>query len=393
MLSFSTMGSTVAISILHLPLSLPELFFIPIVYLLRHRFFPINWDKKVFVWLVLLQIFLVMLAVLSGTFPLFDVLSSSRGFIYIYMFYSIYKKNNRLASDDMIYICLGSIIGWSLSSMMNLNAILYGGKDYDVTYGNMLAVALFICYSILNKKWKIFIIGFILLLIINFTAGLRRLTLVIVLTFVLANFVYIIQSHKARLKQFVFLIFILVPLYFVFPYISEKIEETSPVLYIRVIEKTQRVFEGEAGDSGDELRSSNIQKFSHNLDDFIFPSGMVSFMSLKKYENLKDGSVGIYMDFPLLALSRIFSFPVFLIIVLVFLNRGFKCLKLYKNYSEPDAGVYMIMYVVMFTLLFLEGTFINYPYATPFTGLCIGRLSFFAKKYNYLSRYTNLIKR
>lgn len=385
-LSFSTMGSKVAIDILHLPMSMPELFFIPIFYILRHHFIPVNFDKDTFVKLVLLQILLVSISVILGFFPLFDVLSSSRGFIYIYLFYCIYKKNNKLDPNDIILISLGSIIGWAMTSWINLSLILSGAEEYEVTYGNMLAASLFMLYTILYKKWKLFACGLVLLLLINFTAGLRRLTFILVVTFVLAYILVILRNKKAIFKNIIFVVLTILPIYLAFPYISRTIEEASPVLYVRVIDKTQKALSGEAGDAGDDIRQDNIRTLIHNLDDFIMPCGMVSFMSLKKYDNLKDGSIGIYMDFPLLALSRIFSFPAILVIILIFLCDSLKCLSYFRVYNNIGAGVYAVMGVVMFSLLFVEGTFINYPYSTPFTGLCLGRISYYAKQYNYNRR-------
>lgn len=374
---FSTFSGTIS-SFLGFPITLPEPFFLVFLLLLRERFLPVSIDKGLFLFLVIVLFFSVIISQFTSSYSLYAVLSSARGYLYLFLFYAIYKKKNKLEIDDLLYISFGTLIGWSAACFMTFQNILRSPNENFQTYGNMITVALFISISILEKRWKLFSIGMAFIVIISFMSGIRRAMVVILLALVLALiFQYLIKSKGSIFRLIITIALIVVPFSIIVPALGRYAEDNVPALYYRVFTKTERFFSGDT-DVSDEYRKESFRTFEEEIDTYLLPQGMVS------NQYLTDVGTGIFMDFPLLALSHIFSFPVTMLIVLFFLIKTFKCYLFYKKTYEIAAGVYAIVTMVMFVLLFVEGSFLVHPYTTPFTGLCLGKVSYYGRKYNAL---------
>lgn len=376
---FSTFGSTFMFEYLHFPISLPEVFFIPLFIALKKHFTPVRIDQSTLLFLTVMLFFLIVLSQLRTTYALYDVLSSSRAYFYIFLFFSIYKKENRLSSDDLIYICLGTLIGWTLSSMKNLGAAMTDLSKFDAVYGNMIAAYIFISLTIMKKVWKLFAIGIIMVLFISFTVGLRRVIVIFLLALILPYLLMTLRRPKQLLKTVLFLVSFTFIVLMILPSIESKVESISPLLYNRIFVRAEMMMEGKEV-AGDDVRKDNFHTLFDNMDEFFFPKGMVS------NQSIKDNSVGVYTDFPLLALCHLFGWPIAFLIVCVFLIRSLKCVLYYLKIPDVDAGVFAMSGIIMLVLLFLEGTFINFPYAVPFTGLCLGRITYYSKKLRTVNR-------
>lgn len=383
MLCFSTLGSTITQSYLHLPLSLPELFFVPLYLVLKKDILPIRMDGKTFGHLFFLLIVLIFISQIVGDYSLFAVLSSSRGYLYLFLFYSIYRINTFYDEELLIIVLLGSIVGWFISSFGNFRVVVLT-EDTFQNYGNMIAVALFILFTVLRKEWGSFLVGFAMILGICVFSGVRRITLVVFIAFALAAILQMLLYTKSIIKELVLISLVVVPLIIFIPRFGSKLEAISPVLYFRLYEKTELTLSGESSIS-DDYRRANINKFFDNTEEYLLPRGMVS------NQYLKDDGAGIFMDFPLIALSRIFSFPIAVIMVSFFLIRGLKCFFYFRRTKNVSAAVYSATGVIFFVLLFVEGSFLVYPFVTPFTGLCLGRIVFYSRQYDSLKNNTKRV--
>lgn len=374
--AFSTFSSTVS-SFLHFPLTLPEPFFIIFLILLRKRFLPISIDGGLFIILTIILVFSVLLSQIVGTYSLYAVLSSARGYLYLFLFYTVFKKNNKLTVDDLLYISFGTLIGWSVACIISFQNILSNPNDNFQTYGNMITVALFIIIAILKRQWKLFAVGMTLLLVISFMSGIRRVIAVILMAFVLSLLFQYLKRRKSLLRLFVTSLLIAIPFFYIVPAIGNYAEENAPALYFRLFTKSERFFSGES-DTSDDYRKESFIQFQEDLGNYMLPRGMVS------NQYLTDEGTGIYMDFPLLALSYIFSFPIAFLLVVFFMIKTFQCYMYYKFTTDMPAGVFTIAIMIMFFLLFVEGSFLVHPYITPFTGLCLGRVCYYSRKYKQL---------
>lgn len=375
MLCFSTLGTKIAQDYLHLPLSLPELFFIPLYIFLKKELKPIVLDKDTFFLLVILLVLLIIWSQVWGQFPIYSVLSTSRGYLYMFLFLCLFKSGRTDVNEEIIVVlCFGSIFGWFISSRMNFNAIVFEEEALQ-DYGNMIAVALFMMYTILKKQWKLFFIGFVMILGICMFSGIRRVILVAALSFAIPVIMQVLSNKKSIFKQAILVGIVVLPLVAAIPIAKSAIEDISPILYYRIFEKSERSLHGES-EISDDLRKENIKKFFNSPADFLMPKGMIS------NQTTIDKNVGIFMDFPLTALSHMFSLPIAIIIVLFFLSRSYKCYLLYKRRKIIAAGVYGAMGGIFFVLLFVEGSFLVFPFITPMTGMCLGRILYYSHQYD-----------
>ena len=375
--AFSSFSLTVSFDFLHLPLTLCEPFFFFFLVLLRRRFFPITYDRGAFVVLCFLLLTSILLSQLLTSYSLYSVLSSSRGYFYLILFYCIFKRANRITSEDLLYVSFGSIIGWAISCVLSFREILLNPSEPLQTYGNMISVAVFIALAVLYKKTSLFTVGLVFLLIICFMSGIRRVIAVVFVALFLSYIFLLIRNKSSLSKSLLFGVIIAIPIFLLIPKLEKYSEENIPVLYYRLFTKTEQLFSGESGQS-DLSRIDGFKDFQDNFTDYIMPRGMVS------YQINEDPEVGIYIDFPLLALCRIVGLPVAICLLYFFMKQALKSFLYYRRTYDPESGVYVITTIVMIILLFVEGSFLVHPFTTPFTGLCLGKVVLHGHKYVYL---------
>jgi hypothetical protein len=99
----------------------------------------------------------------------------------------------------------------------------------------------------------------------------------------------------------------------------------------------------------------------------ILPSGFIS------KRTFDDVGAGDFMDFPLSELTRTFGL---ILILPFFILYGFKILnhliEYYRGGTEKDI---IIGFGVSFVLLvFIEGSFLNFAFVTPMTGIVLAKL-------------------
>lgn len=373
MLCFSSLGSKVAQNVLHLPLSLPELFFIPLFALLEKRFTPTRFDKNTFSALIFLLLFLILLSQVVGEYSIFAVLSSARGYLYLFLFLCIFKTNTKYNDDIIVLVCFGAIIGWFIDCNFGYQQMAAIIDETVQTNGNMLSVAIFIVYTMLLKKWKLFFAGLIMILYICLFAGIRRVILVATIAFAISVILQFLFSKLSIFKQIFLVGIVVVPIIFAIPVLDRAVEEINPKLHYRIFGKTENMMSGESSYS-DDLRKEHINQFFNSPIDYLYPKGMVS------NQYYTDQHAGIFMDFPLVALSHMFGLPFAIVIILYFSLNSYRCLLLYKRRKIIASGVYCAMGAIFIVLLFVEGSFLVHPFTTPMTGMCLGRILFYSKQ-------------
>jgi hypothetical protein len=159
----------------------------------------------------------------------------------------------------------------------------------------------------------------------------------------------------------------------ILPSIRSTIQESSTGLYNRTFMRTEEMLMGMELNSSDQGRQNTIISISENFIDYTLPRGMLS------VRTSEDESVGIFNDFPLYQLWWIFSWPIVLIFVFYLSFIFIRNYKKYSKYKDETSLLTIICFLIICVLLFLDGTFIEFAYATPITGMLIGRAILNAK--------------
>lgn len=375
---FSSFSTTLLIDWLGFPIALPELLLMPFLFFLK-KFNFVKLSKS-YLWYVLFYLWflLIAIALLVSNFSPFQILSFSRGFLYLFLIYSLFLKKNDFSLDNVMFLSLGSLFGWSVSSFLNLRSLISSFSGEEVlSYGALLAIPLFISISIIKKKYTLLFVGLILMISVSLTAGLRRQIFVVLVSLLLSFFFKIIKKPKTVSIFVTFSAIIVLFFYFNFGTINSFLATNAPIIHNRVIVKTLRSYEG-GKTSGDIQRQSNFKVLYDDLDKYIFPRGFAS----KQTSEKSIIPVGRFNDFPLLLLSYIFGFPITLLLLIYFSKKALNNFKFYLKYNSDGAYVFFICYLIILLLCFLDGTFLTFIYAIPLTGYCLSRLSFYSKRIN-----------
>lgn len=368
-LVFSPFSSILVMDFMNIPVSLPELLFLPFLWIFRKRFYfsrPGTVRTAVF---LLIWASLVLVSVIAGNYSTFTVLSSSRTYLLLIISYLFFSRQNNVSIDDVMYVSLGSVTGWLFSSLYAIVSFLAGNIDEIARTGNMLAIPLLLATAIYRKNYRILIPALVLCTILSVTAGMRRQIAVFAVSLFLSWLFISAGSMKQFLKQSSIVTLTAVLFFLFLPSIERWIMENIPVLYYRVFEKLKMLISGDISHA-DSIRVTEIKNIFGSLEDYILPQGFVS------RRTLTDGT-GRFIDFPLSELFYMFGIVVAVILLAYLLFSAWSC---FRNYlvSRDESVVFVILALVMFMLLFLEGTFLSSTYVAPVTGYCLGRLKYFS---------------
>lgn len=364
---FSPFSSDLALGYLHLPMSVPELLALPFCILLRKEIKKVRINKQLFLLFLGLMVLLILFALLVGQYSLFAILGSARAYFGIFFFYCVFKApNNPFSLDDLMYISLGCLFGWLLSSLIGIRNNLLALLDESVTYGTLLAVPLLLSISYYKKKLFLFSFGLIVIVLICITSGIRRLIFISLISLAVVTILSLINRPK-RIFQVTLGIFLLgFVLATALPLIKDYVKDTSHSLYHRVFERSETYLEGGVDDS-DLGRLYDITELIEESWKYIVPPrGFVS------RQTATDAGAGDFNDLPLKELFWTFSLPGAILIIFHYMRRTFYYYSHFRRKEDEKSFVIVCYMIVIFCLLFLEGTFLAYPYATPITGVCLG---------------------
>lgn len=367
---FSPISSYISQNILNLTLSLPELLFVPFYFKFR-RLFNLKINFKTFIIGAFFILFLVVIALIVGQYPLTSILSTARGYTYMLLAFSIFKNKQISNINYIFFIALGSSIGWMILGLASLNQLIYNLNPQNISlavYGNMLALALSIIISIVYKKKILFFIVLGTTLIISLTAGLRRQIAIALVSYILSFFTQIKFKFKRIISISISLVFISVLIINLLPQAKSFTAEISPTLYVRIFVKTEQLISGDVSTS-DQTRLNSLDRFTDDLESYILPRGLVS------KRTMQDAGTGLFMDSPYIELFHTFGLFFSIPIIWYFFS---SVLFHYKNYYKNhinESAVWFTMGGVIFVLMLIEGSFLNFVYTTPITGFVLARLA------------------
>jgi len=364
---FSPLSSVITQEILRLPLALPELLFIPFLILWRNEIRSVTFNRSI-IWLFSFFIILIFISLLLHNFRTTSILSTSRGYLYMLISFSIFKGKNNLSIDNILLVSFGSVLGWCFVSIGRFIEILHKVNTADsvTTYGNLITLSLLVTISIVYGRRKYVVVAIIFGVILALTSGIRRPIVV----FVISAFLSVFFKFNTKLKQSIRTLLIIAAIGFLL-YISIKpiesfLLKTSPLLYQRIIVKTEQFLSGKFSGS-DQYRSKIIKKYFSEIGTYLLPRGFVS-------KRTVTDNVGIYMDFPIIELSYMLGIFILAIFLISFFYYVFRHIGRYILFHNKESLLWAISGFVMFALLFLEGTYLTYAFITPFTGMIFGKI-------------------
>lgn len=350
--------------------SLFELLFLPFYFLYRKKMGIHLKFNKTFLIILYIILLLFLVSILVGNYSLHAVFSTCRAYVYMLLAFNVCYKNKKIKIADVGLICLGSTLAWAFLSIRQIllaaNGLLLDSTKM-VVYGNMIALSLIISIYIMYKKKYLFIFTIFLVLLISFTAGLRRQIFVSLISLSMAYLFIGMLNVKQFFKSLLVIFPVVFFLIMFFPQIKSSVYEISPLLHSRIFVKIEELIT-QGGAIEDEGRKENLVEVHEMMYTSYVPKGFVTKQTLTD----KDG--GRYMDMPILELLYMFGTPLTIIMILTYIY--YLCSHIYNYYREKktSSAIWAILGIVMIFLLFVEGSFISFLYVVPITGYVFSRL-------------------
>ena len=366
--AFSSMSSMLTQSLFHIPLSLPELFFIPFYFLLKKEIgFKPNY--RVIVFAMPIYFIILLFIFYFEKYSTYSIFSTARGYLYIIIFFSIFY-NKKIQINYIMVLFLGTVLGWAFVGII----YFFINADYGARVnGNLLAAALSITLPVIYKKTKFIFLSIILLTIIFITSSLRRPIIVALIGLFLPILIMKKNNFKSIIYYIVLILFLVILFSTLLPYIEQYMLSVSPFLHYRMFVKTQDLINLDFSLS-DQVRINYLLEIKNSFFDpsKIFSTGFVS------KRTFIDAEAGKFMDMPMLELIDTLGVFVLSICIIITIYFIIFHLKNFYKYDCRESAVNIVAIVIIFALLLLEGSFLNFPFVTPVTGLVLGR--FFSKK-------------
>lgn len=371
MFVFSTFGTIIIRVLLNVQMSLNEVLIIPFLVILRDRIKGCSLHGN-FMTVFFCTLFFVMLALVVGSFAPYEIMSNARAWFYLYIGYVVFKYNTSISSDNLLYASLGMIIAWFFAALYNIFYVIPNltaeefSSNAITANGVMIGIPMFFSLAIMRNRKILFLLGTILFIFISLFGGQRRVIVVGIVS-VVVSFLLSGRSTSKLIRNMLIGLCILMFLILILPIAENYISEINPVLYHRVFVRTRLLLEGGADASQDHYRIQNILIFLNSFWDYIIPRGYVSLNTM----NVK--GTGIFNDLPIVELCWIYSWPVAFLIIARFLRVLFRNYRKYIKVGNEENALSVTCLVIMSMLLFLEGTYLNYPFSAFVTGAMLGR--------------------
>jgi len=358
---FSPLIVNITMQILGFPFMVPELFFIPL-FLIYKKDIQIKINYSCLFIAIICLLLLLSISLLKNKFAIGAIVSTFRGYLYMFIAFSFFYNQKLRSLDWLFYLSIGSLLGWI---MVSIHVISNSLIDIKAVTGNITALIFVISIPVILRKDKYLIPVIIICTILLIFSGMRRLIVVAIVTFGLSLLLTILkQKIKNKIKYILFTIAVFAGYLFLYPTIETMLVNNSPELYRRLILKSELLLNNNASES-DQFRHNMLVDFTKNIGNDIFPKGYVTKRSLDN---------DIYIDFPIYELSYMLGVFIFIILVLLLIFRLGVHLRQFLLLGVRESGLCVIWGSVIILLLFIEGTFLNYPFVTPFTGYVLARI-------------------
>jgi len=251
-------------------------------------------------------------------------------------------------------------------------------NDSMAISGNMIALGLVISIPIIFRKTKLIFISTTLGIVLSLTSGIRRQVLIFIVSLLLSFLLTIKLSYKNMFKTVILIILSTSFVLIMYPILDNYISGISPAFHYRLFGKSEQLVNGDLSE-GDVLRTKSIDHFYYTFWENTFPRGFVS------KRTMEDVGTGIYMDSPYIELFYTFGIILCLFFVIYILYSIYFHLKSYYIRGITESGLCLVSIAIILALCFVEGSFLNYAYTTPFTGFVLSRIS--SRKNLFVSQF------
>ncbi len=361
---FSPLSSYITISLLHLPISLPELLLLPFLPFCHKKIRFSQIISQNLIFLLIAYLGLLVISLLFSDARLYEILGSSRTYLYIFIFFVYFSRSRTVSTQDIFILATGATLGWLLTSIIGFRTVTLMGK-INMAYGPMLVIPLGYGYAMLSKRMKIGIVLFVVLAFIGVIGALRRELAVLIFTTIMILSYMAVNHFNRFFKSMIAFICISFIIFININAITSAIEQSSHTLYNRVVTKTESMFNGKSN-QGDKMRVDFINNLINSLDNYIVPKGFVS-----KQFSWKN-KLGEFNDLPLKEVLHVFSIWIVAFMFFYFSYLSYIILKRKNNVAFCDRATLIIGYLNILLLLFIEGSFLTYPYVAIYTGYILG---------------------
>lgn len=367
LLAFSPFSSYLLMTLLGLSFSMPEVFLIAFVIILGKRFRTcFSLDRKILLRLLTGLIILVGISFIVDKFPAYNIIGCARIYFILLLTLAFSVKKEALPLVDICYISLGAVIGWIFCARLAINMFMIGDADMIAVCGNMLSIPALVLSSHTLPFKKSYILVFMLCGLLAIMTGMRRV--IVVLGISLLLYLSFTSSSIRRFIRYISIPLILT--IFLIPYIGAYLEAEMPLLYYRIFDKSKSFLHGNF-DESDEVRNDLLSNLLKDME--LLPRGLVSRDTIHH-------DTGGYIDFPLTEVFYTFGF-FFGILFIIYIIRIFLNAKTYAFRSQSyNAKLILSLMLVMFVLMFLEGTFLSSTYTVPYTGYILGQAFYYSKQ-------------
>lgn len=355
---FSPVLSFLQLKVFNLPIVFPELFVIPLIFLVKGKF---KLNGKIYVASFLLLI-LACLGLIINFGDKYGILASYRSLMYVVIAYSFFRSY-RINYKIVYLLSLGSILGWILIAIFDRISF-----SDSASYGVLLTIPVVLFYT--KEKLLHF---YVMILII---AGLFVLTMLrrVFVVELFSLFLIWLFFTKNKLRSIIRVVLFSVGVYLLsWPYISQQLGKNW-LWYYRIIGKTSGILNGDEND-GDLSRIEMLKSAIVSITERPLPGGLLS----KQVTKNKD--LGRYIDMPLLELVHVLGGILF---TLLFLWILYKIMFLSMNRSYE----HLYFLIMILFLLFIDGTFYMFPFSSLFLGLYVCLL--YEKFIDSQPRYSSL---
>lgn len=275
-----------------------------------------------------------------------------------------FSRSRTVSTQDIFILATGATLGWLLTSIIGFRTVTLMGK-INMAYGPMLVIPLGYGYAMLSKRMKIGIVLFVVLAFIGVIGALRRELAVLIFTTIMILSYMAVNHFNRFFKSMIAFICISFIIFININAITSAIEQSSHTLYNRVVTKTESMFNGKSN-QGDKMRVDFINNLINSLDNYIVPKGFVS-----KQFSWKN-KLGEFNDLPLKEVLHVFSIWIVAFMFFYFSYLSYIILKRKNNVAFCDRATLIIGYLNILLLLFIEGSFLTYPYVAIYTGYILG---------------------
>lgn len=368
---FGPFASNLFHDVLHFPMVIPEVFYIPILYKYYSKL-GISFKRKPdFSKILVLWFLFLLIAVIWGTYDIIAICSTARSFLWVGVFYIVgkYIVVNRSFLIFLLITSIGSLVGWCFSAFLNFKIMLLNPEE-SVVYGNMIAIAYaFSLLLLYHRNYFILALLFVINVFLSFTTALRRQIAVSIGSIALSISLLTIKYRKV--SYLLLVVFLSIPLYVVLPQIENFVKEANPYLHHRIFERSEQALQN-------DLKSSDQGRINHQyyifteIPSLIIPHGYIS-------QNTTRDKTGIYNDVPTLMLAHTFGIIFFYIYAIYYLKGLLKAFFRFQKFDNEYYGVLFVVGTVVLFLHLIEASMFIYTYTCPMTGLTIGLL--FRKDY------------